>query len=316
MYRKFTAEQRVDAAIRGMNAYVRTDGERLFLQRALIHVMSQVQEVRYPGDVLPQVLNVSSEGGAGLESMNYQTLDLTGEFKAIGTNATDIPEVGASMTETPNKVQIYAACYGYSQFDLERAAKARVGLSQLKGRALMLAARKKLNRLMWFGDEYVQGLFSYILNKVTIGGSWATATAQEILDDCLDVINKVVDDTEDFEADTLALDPAGYSIITTTPRSDKSDTTIAEFIKANTQINRIIKTSYLKNITNSTNSLTNKNVIMAYYRDPMILQFMTPRPLQQMPMYQLGMQFNVPAVFDCAGTFVYHPKAVAIAERT
>lgn len=294
----------------------RGDSESLLVERSLIHVMSRVQQVRYPGDVMNKVVSVNSEGGAGLTSIEYNTLDLTGEFQRISTQATNIPEVNAKMTPTPNPVGIFAASYGYTKFDLERADRGGVSLDERKGRALMLAARKKLNSIYWFGDGDIKGLFNYELNPVTIAGAWDTASPAEILADCLEVINQVDITTEDFYANTLVVSPYVHSKIYTTRLGDGTDTTVAQFIFKNTEIDRIVKTSYLNDVTNSENSLTNAQVMMAYYRDPIILEFMLPRPLQQDPMYRMGLQYNIPAVFDCAGTFVYHPKSIAFAEVT
>ena len=81
-------------------------------------------------------------------------------------------------------------------------------------------------------------------------------------------------------------------------------------------LSAVLKTSYLKSVTSSENSLSDARLIVAYPRDPMILEFMLPRDVQVFPTEKRGMKFCTDMLFDTSGTFVYHPKAIAFGQIT
>ena len=88
------------------------------------------------------------------------------------------------------------------------------------------------------------------------------------------------------------------------PRTN-TDTSIARYILNNTSVKAILKTSYLNSVTSSLNSLTTNRVILAYPKNPEILEFMLPRDVQFFPVQQQGLHYLVPVLMDIAGTFVY-----------
>lgn len=309
---------RTRAVFDGMeNMGIRLDSnETNFLNRQLLHVMSRVQEVKYPDLIATSVFPVNTEGGTGLESISYVQLDMAGEMKLIASGADDLPEAGSKITEYPRQVGNYGISYGWTHFDLEKATRARVPLSARKAMAARRASEQKVDEVSFFGDSTnsnIKGLFSESLSSTSgLTGTWSTASAADILDDCLFVIQNVITATKGiFEPDTLALPPEQYAQIMTTPRSATTDTTIAEFILASTPIRRIVKSDRLRAMTSSTNSISSEDTMIAFPSNIEVMELVIPRPFQQLPVQQKGLQYMVPCLLDFAGMFLYHPKAVA-----
>lgn len=277
-----------------------------FVARQLLYVMQQIKVAVYPGDILEQAFPVNTMGGAGVNSIAYQELDFTGEFRLLAGSATDLPEIASNLSETPKKVGFYGAYIGWSLQELEHAAYARVNLQSRKQMAAGMAAKKTKNSIAWTGDPNgggINGLFSYALNNASLTGSWSSAS--DCLTDILKLIDTPVADTEDFEADTLVLDSAFTYPYMNKPRSANVDTSVGRYILENTSVRSILKTSYLNSVTSATNSLSASKVCLAYPRNPMIVEFMLPRDVQQLPIQQHMLNYVVPIVMNTAGTFLY-----------
>lgn len=277
--------------------------ETNFIARQLLHIMAGVKETRYPGDILEDAFIINPEGGAGLIAIGYEQLDFSGAFKRIGTTARDLPEVGTKQTEHTTPVGVFGAAAGWSQIELERAGKSGTPLNARKMQAAMLAAKKTKNSIAWNGDGEIKGLFSYALNEATIVGTWGSATADAILTDMRAFVNECREDTEDFEVDTIVMDPASYSYMTA--RLSNTDTTVGEFVMSKLGVSRILYTSYLTSVTSAVNSISAERVMVGYPRNSLVAEFMLPRDVQQMPIRQDGLHYYVPMLMDTAGLFAY-----------
>lgn len=312
----FTNEQRVKAFLRAAAENTRLDATQTdFVARQLLHVMAQVKQVVYPGDILQQAVPINMEGGPGAAQIAYQQLDMTGQFKLIASLGTDLPEVGSNIQEYPKKVGVYGAYFGWTHQELEQAGFARVNLSARKQMAVGLTAQQTKNNIFWNGDPNgagINGLFDETLNSVTIAGTWSSATGDAILADALETINEVKKDTTEFQADTLVLDSDSYQYMNK-PRNTNSDTSVGRYILNNTSVKQILTTNYLDSVTSVPNSLSSSKVMLAYPKSPMVMEFMLPRDVTQLPIQNQLLNYIVPVLFNTAGTFVYIPTAVACA---
>ena len=281
--------------------------------RSLIYTLGQIKQIahREKADILEQAFPVNREGGTGLDSINYEELDVSGEFKLLAGSGTDLEEVGSTLSETPHKVWTFAAAMGWTQKDLERAAAASrnghpVDLGARKRMAVMRAALKTKNKIAWNNDgtsSPAPGFFDYVLNPVTIGGTWASATADAILADCLELANEPEKDTEDFAGEIMILDTTSHTYMNK-PRNN-TDTSVAQYLLNNTTIRAILKTSYLDSVTSVGNSLSTARVGVVYPRSAEVLEFMLPRDVQFFPVQVKGLHYLVPVVMDMAGLFMY-----------
>lgn len=310
----FSNEQMTRRLIRELAIDTKMDSTQTnFVARSLIYTLSQLKMIahREMADILEQAFPVNREGGTGIDTINYEELDVNGDFKLLAGSGTDLEEVGTTLTETPLKVWTRAAAMGWTQKDLERAALASrngrpVDIGSRKRLAVMRAAIKTKNRIAWNADGAngpEPGFFDYTLNPVTITGSWGSATAEAILTDCLELINEPEKDTEDFVAEVMVLDTTSHTFMNK-PRTN-TDTSIAQYLLNNTTVRAILKTSYLDSVTSSGNSLSANRVGVVYPRTPEVLEFMLPRDVQFFPVQMKGVHYLVPVLMDCAGLFVY-----------
>lgn len=284
-----------------------------FVSRSLIYTLQQIKETshREKSDILEQAFVINREGGAGVRSINYQEIDLSGEFKLLAGSGTDLNEVGSTLTETPQKVYVYAAGMGWTQEDLEAAAySSRTGnpvdLGARKRMATMRAATKLKNQIA-FGDDNsahgAPGLFNKALNIVSIGGTWGSATADAILDDCRELISEPEKDTDDFVSEILMLDSLSHTFMNR-PRGN-TDTSIAQYLLNNTTVRAILKTSYLDSVTSAANSFSANRIAVAMPRNAEVAEFMLPRDVQFFPVQVKGVHYFVPVLMNTAGLFLY-----------
>jgi hypothetical protein len=310
----FSNEQMTKRIDRELSIDTKLDSTQTnFVSRSLIYTLQQMKMInhREKADILEQAFLVNREGGAGVRSINYQEIDLSGEFKLLAGSGTDLNEVGSTLSETPHKVYVYAAGMGWTQEDLENAAYASrngqpTDLGSRKRMATMRAATKLKNQIA-FGDDNsthgAPGLFNKALNVVSIGGSWGSATAEAILADCLELVNEPEKDTEDFSSEILMLDTTSHTFMNK-PRTN-SDTSIAQYLLNNTTVRAILKTSYLDSITSATNSFSANRIAVAMPRSAEIAEFMLPRDVQFFPVQVKGVHYFVPVLMNTAGLFVY-----------
>jgi len=285
-----------------------------FVSRSLIHTLAQLKVIahREKADILEQAFVVNRAGGPGARSINYQEIDLSGEFRLLTGSGTDIQEVGSTLSETPHKVFVYAAGMGWTQEDLEAAAySARNGssvidLGSAKRMATMRAATKLKNQVAWGDDTTAHaapGLFGKALNPVTIGGSWGSATNDAKLADLIELVSEPEKDTEDFASEILAMDTTSHTFMAG-PLTN-AGISIAQYLVNNTSVRAILKSSYLDSVTSSVNSLISARVAVALPRTAEVCEFMLPRDVQFFPVQVKGVHYFVPVLMNLAGLFVY-----------
>jgi hypothetical protein len=111
---------------------------------------------------------------------------------------------------------------------------------------------------------------------------------------------------------TLLLPESQYTLISTTPRSSTSDTTILEFVlSSNAWISEIVPVYNLKGAAPSSASYDSEDVAILYDRSAEKLWLETPQDVEFFPAQEKGLQFEVPAHMRTAGVIVAYPKSVA-----
>jgi hypothetical protein len=105
-----------------------------------------------------------------------------------------------------------------------------------------------------------------------------------------------------------------YRIISTTPRSSTSDTTVMEFfLRTNPMITAIEPINELE-ASKSGNALS-KDRIITYDRSPDKLQLHVPQPLEFLPPLRQSLEFSVAAHARIGGLALYYPKSAIVLEK-
>ena len=103
-----------------------------------------------------------------------------------------------------------------------------------------------------------------------------------------------------------------YRIISTTPRSSTSDTTVMEFfLRTNPMITSIEPINELE----ADKGQLSKDRIITYDRSPDKLQLHIPQPLEFLPPVRQQLEFSVAAHSRIGGCAVYYPKSIIMMEE-
>jgi len=298
----------------------RTDaGESMFFERQLESIESRIylkkfRELKYRG-----LIPVSNRDAPGSSVVVYYLYTQIGMAKIIANPADDLPRADAYATEHTAKVFSLGESFGYSTKELRRASVANTPLEMLKVDALRRGFREKESSIAWNGDteHSIVGIFDNPnipqdqapLNAGSTSRLWAAKTPDEILADISFITGQISDVTNDVhEANTLCMPIPQYNLIAKTPRSPTTDTTILGFIMDPNNGYGLDRVEKLPECNAS--GPGGEDLMLAYERDPEVLELRIPMELQLLPPERRNLEFLVNAESEIAGTVVRYPLAM------
>lgn len=279
-----------------------------------------------------ELLPVTSEAGAGAETITYRQYDSTGFAKVVANYADDLPRADISGKEFTARVKSVGASFGYSLPELRAAEMAGKGLEARKVNAATRAMMEEYNRIAFYGDSE-HGLQGWLTNaniptvaatEVSSGVTeWfdSNGVLQKSANDCIAdmnaVVNYVVTNTnERHRPNRLVMPVEHYSAAASTPRSTQSDTTILSFfLNSNPYIESVVPANELSEAQLTANGTSfTANIMIAYEADPDRVTFELPVVYEQLPPQELNLGFKVPVHGRCGGVIIYYPLSMAIME--
>lgn len=296
--------------------------ESIFFERELEQIKSQSYDVLYPDLMARRLFPLDATTDTGAATVTYQTWDHVGMAKMIHSYADDLPNVELSAKETTRKIYGQGIAFGYSIQDIRAARMAGKPLEQRKANAARRQLMQLENSLAFNGDSATE-IPAFInnanFNSVTpvdgAGGTtdWASKTPDEIIADVTSMTSSIRDTSNGVEApNTLLLPETQFTLISTTPRSSTSDTSILDFIlKSNPWVSEIIPVYNLKGAAPVSASYDSEDVAILYDRNPEKLWLETPQDVEFFPAQEKGLMFEVPSHMRTAGVIVAYPKSVA-----
>jgi hypothetical protein len=296
--------------------------ESVFIERQLESVRSRVLEVMYADLLVRQLVPVNNEDDPGAETIRQDVYDSFGVAKIVASYAKDFPRADIKTFESRAVVKSLGDSYGYNIQEARAAAFANRPLEQRKANAAVKAMAQLLERIGLLGDvpNNLTGLFNIpgaqiyaTPNSATSGlPQWVNKTADEILKDMNAMWRSVVQNTKNVERpDTLALPITKWGIISTTPRSATTDTTILKFFLANNPDVKAVVPVY--RLTGQGVNGSDRGI--CYKRDPDVLQLAIPQEFEQFPPQYEGMELSVPCHMRTAGVLCFRPQAVIYADN-
>jgi len=314
----------IDGAISSAigNGIMDADGA-FFFQRQLEHIKARSYDVRYAELKARMLFPVSNEGGPGVTSITYRTYDQAGAAKIINAYADDLPRADVAGKETTIPVRSVGISYGYNLDEIQSSQLTGSSLDQRRANAARRSNEQVVNDVAFFGDATsgLPGLFSNpniptgaVVNPGS-GTAWVNKSPDEILFDINDLFADIFETTKMVEqGNTLLLPAAQWSYIMSTPRASNSDTTIAQYVAANspylTSIDDIIP---VNECAAANNPELTADAMVAYDRNPDKLQLEIPVELEMLPVQQKNLEFVVPGRSRLAGLNIYYPLSLAIA---
>ena len=298
--------------------------QAVFFQRQLEHIKARSYDVQYPELKARMMFPVSNEAGPGVTTITYRTYDQVGAAKIINAYANDLPRSDVEGKETSIPVRSVGTSYGYNVDEIQSSQLTGLGLDQRRANASRRAVEQTTDSVAFFGDT-TNGMPGFFDNPNIPTGSvvnpgsgteWVNKTPDQILFDVNDLFSDIFETTKMVErGNTLALPPAQWSYISSTPRSANSDTTILMYLVTNspylTSTDDVIP---LNQCSADNNPLYANDVMFAYDRNPDKLELEIPVELEWMPVERRNLEYIIPGRSRLAGLNIYYPLSIAIAE--
>lgn len=301
-----------------MNKLTRLDDDGIWLARELEVIESRVFEKKYADIIYPQLLPVDTTTvDNAADTYTYRMMDRVGKFRVIQDRASDLPRVDVFRKEVTNKVISIGSSYGYTVQETRAARRQGLPLQEHKVLAVRRAYEEEVQRIGLYGDSTVgiQGFFnSTDVDKLNVTQSWisSNSTADEVLTLLNTSVTQIVKGTNMVEQpNTIAMAFEDFRVLSTTPRSSTSDTTVLQyFLENDPYITQIIPLNELDNFGGA-----NKNRMVVYNRDPEKLRLHIPQVLEFFPPERSKLEYEVAAHARVMGTTIYYPKSVLYVDQ-
>lgn len=297
-------------------------GETAVVTRQLLYIKARTYDVKYPMFKARDFIPVSHEVPSGAEQWAYWQWDMYGMAKIIANYASDFPRADVVKKEFTQSVKSLGASYGYTVQDMRRIAfMAPQGGGQLDVKRAT-AARRSIEAAI--DDIAAVGStdagFSGFVNNTNVPvfaapvGTWATATALEIIGDLNALVQKVITQTNQVEIpDTILFPIAEFQIITQTPFSTLADRTVATWF--------LINNPYIQDVDqwvklNLQNAGKTGGRIVCYRRDEEVCSLEIPQEFEQFAPDKEGMEYTIPCHARIGGVAFYYPLAACYMDGT
>ena len=263
--------------------------------------------------------------GRGIQTITYRSYSKIGVAAFFGDYGGSIPRADVFGEEQSVSPKRFGLAYGWSTFEIEKAAKSGIALKSMKADAVFRGMGEKLNTILWLGAprRNIQGFLNYpgIQEYDVPEGSgsgtpaenkeWENKTPSEIYADMRAMVKIPKINTNEIEVpDTLLLPTEQYELIKDIQFSTASDLTIMEYFKRNNPTIEVISVPYL---AGRGDGGTDK--MIAYVKDVDHLTQEFPVPFTQEPPFQED-EFNIRITVwaEHAGVIVYYPASVIEAD--
>lgn len=303
-----------------MPTEIRNDEVGIFLARELETILARSFEVEYADIKYSQLIPISTEVGSGADSYTYKVFDKQGSMKVIQDKASDLPRADILRKEVTHAVRSLGGSFAYTIQETRAAAMVPgVNLEQRRANAVRRAYEEKVQEIAYFGNAAngLKGLFNNDQIDKIVPDKWfddAGTTTDEMLALLNEPATRLVETSNMKEQPNTMLMPYDvYRIISTTPRSNTSDTTVMEFfLRTNPFITSI---EPINELDATKTDFLDKDRIIVYDRSPDKLQLHIPQPLEFLPPVRQNLEFSVAAHSRIGGTSVYYPKSVMVMEN-
>lgn len=294
-----------------------------FFARELEHIFAQTYDIVHPelkmasGEIIP----IDTSVDTGAESYTYYQFDSVGVAQLINTYAAkDLPRANIRGAKFNANIESLGASYGWNIQDLRNARMVNRPLESSLAAGTRRAHDQAWNEIGLFGNQDVdlRGFLNHpnitisdAALKVTPGTTtvWTDATPDEIIADVNDAINSPLDLTNGVESvDRCMMPLAQFTLISTTPRSGTSDTTILEFLR---RVHPGVTFGWINELaaSKSGGALT-VDALIAYRFSADKAALVIPQPYEQFPVQQDGMEFVVSTHSRIGGVRVPYPLSI------
>jgi len=290
--------------------------ETLYVARELESVEATLYEWEEKELKYRALVPVSNEDSPGAESVTYRMITMIGMAKIIANYSDDIPRSDAITKEYTQSVKTIATSFGYNTQEVRAAAMVNKPLDKIKADSARRAVRELENNICWTGDDS-HGIIGFLNNPnipvlaapAGVGGTtWALKTPDEIIADVSLMVQTERTQSKGIHSgETLILPIAQDTLISTTPRSTNSDTTIKNFILNNKAFG-IKQIEWLNELENAFTGGTEDGAVL-YEKNPRVIQNRIPLEMVTHPIQEQGLEYIIPIEARNGGVVVRYPLA-------
>ncbi|WP_186247373.1 DUF2184 domain-containing protein [Burkholderia gladioli] len=283
-----------------------------FLTSQLEYLETQVYEKKREPLDYEALIPVSTEAGPHVTGITYRMKDFVGRGKRHSGQGGDIPRVDVFYGEKSVPVVGSAIGYAYTFAELRTAAALNQPLEGDRQETAMKAWRSHMNEVGLYGEEELTGLFNCpVVPQSNAGVNLLTATPSEALKFVNDQIAHVWTTTKrNSVVDIVAMPGTVLAHLSSTPRSENSDTTILEYIRKNniSKTERNIEITFRAAADLETAGKGKTSRMMFYEKSKENIVFHIPMPILFHAPEQRGLEMLVNGEYRYSGVEFRYPK--------
>ena len=288
-----------------------------FLTQQAAHIESEVYEIQYEELTYRNLVSIDTSASEFAKTIEFYSMDKTGGARWITHKGDDVPLVNTNINQHQSKIEMAAAGYEYTNWELGYAQRLGISLDSDRAAVVRRASEEFLDDLAKVGDtdKGFEGLFNATsVATIAAGTAIQGSTPDQIAQLFNANLNAVNEDSRKIEmADTVLLPLAAYNHMATTRLStgggDGAMTVMDYVRRANVytattgQPLNIMADCELDDIGGDT-----RMVIYRNNRD--VVKMHLPMPLRFLAPWQRGpMHYMVPAYFRTGGVEWRRPGA-------
>lgn len=294
--------------------------ESIYFARELEHIKARSYDIKRAKLSGFELLAVSTEAGAGAETITYTQYDTVGAAKIIANYADDLPRADVNGKQFTSPVRGIGISYGYSVQEIRASEMVGKSLDARKASAAYRGHEETINRLIFTGDsEYdLPGFFTnanvplYVIPANGTGSTklWVNKTPDQILADMNGIVNSVLTVTKGVHrVNELWLSIENYTYVNTTIRGSMSDKTILQvFLESQPGVS----VKMVLECGGAGAGGTNRMVALENNEDNVAIEL--PMMFMQHSAQQVNLEFTVPCESRYGGVIWRYPLSGAFAD--
>jgi len=292
-----------------------------WLQGQAARIKEQVMDEEFAHINYAELVPVTSEGNPWQQAVAFVSTDSVGKAEFINGNADDVPLADVNVGGRIAPVHFAAIGYGYGYDEINSARVMGIDLSTRKASAARLACEEFTQELAFSGsrEKGLTGLInqpSASVTRDTDNTDWSAVTAEE----ALALVNKAISLTGNKgapTADTVILPYSLYERLAGLLMPNGAQTALDFITTNNIAASRGRRVEVLSLDELDTAASGNKPRIVAYRRDPNVLELAVPMPHMFLDVHHAAaLRWEVPGVFRTAGVNVVRKRDFAYLDNT
>ena len=289
-----------------------------FVQSQTAIVETGVYKMRFPQIRYPGLVPVDYSAPDWIQSVEYYSMDISGEAGWTADRASDINVVGTELGKASTQVHMADIGYDYGLEEINQAIMLGMNLAGEKAAAARLVYERKVDNVAFLGDgvKNFQGLFnnsSVTAASATTGGWSATTNEDLVLADINELLTGVFTATNEIAmADTLLMPSTKFQFLASNLLGDSGGKTILQFIKeANVYTAETGQPLNIRGVRGlDTAGAGDTNRMVAYRKSPEVLKMHIPMRHRFLPLQVQGLTYKIPGIFRLGGLDIRLPKEV------